>query len=229
MTARPLTFDFPMMSELAERPPHAIPQDEILLGAEEELDHRRAAYPDLVRNRRLRPDDADRHLGIWHWIVEDLRALGDIDRTPPAQRFPWRDGVREIRRELALRRNMIGQQLAQKRLTGHEARLRLERIDGLHWMWWFEFSTIDRTSEWEGVDWRVAHDVIRGMNAQRDEWLAIASASGDRAACAFIGTYQAEWIEALQLGRRNRLAQMARLTELRPDLPSPTWPTEQAA
>jgi hypothetical protein len=192
---RPLTFDFAMMSDLAQRPPHSIGRDEQLLALEEELTHRVDHYPRMVKDCRIKEDDARRHVAIWRQLVEEVRldaaAISDgwsaaLTRQEDQLRlsaFTWDDKVREIRRELAIRRGATPGQIQRRRIAPDQARLRLERLDGLHWLYFFKGHRWD----WQLVaaDGLAARFACRAFNGLRSEWLEAAPAD-DRAAQAWL-------------------------------------------
>lgn len=152
MTARPLERDFPLRSPLSVRLPIDVPRDELLLELEEEMDKRRRVYPGFVDRQTMTQDQANHHLAVWQALIDDHRridAMGDIyqrvgmgpqlrTHNDPPWRGTWDGRVRELRRELALRRTTYPKWIASPTnpLTQADARQKLERLDAIHHRYW---------------------------------------------------------------------------------------------
>lgn len=139
MTLAPLDFDFALMSPLSRRPPHAVPREEMRAEIEQELADRAALYGRLVDKGKLAAADAARHVAILEAVRDDLDEAG-------APAGPgWEAKVRELRRELALRRNAWPKRLARPGdpLTEAAAARRMERLDAVHFLYWIEFFACD--------------------------------------------------------------------------------------
>jgi len=153
MTARELERDFPLRSALAVRAPIDVPEDEQLLELEDELAKRRRVYPGFVERGTMTEEQASHHINVWQALIDDHRRTAakvahwqrhGFER--PATRLmndpPWRgtwDGrIRELRRELALRRTAYPKWIANPTnpLTEAEARRKLERLDAIHHRYW---------------------------------------------------------------------------------------------
>lgn len=217
VTAHPLTFDFPLMSppvdrpglpplRLSLRPPWRVPADERLLELLAERDRRRGAYPKLVRDGRMTADDADRHQAILARIAEDFadRPIGQsgaawlrwneewlshFDAAP----WRWADKVRELRRELALRRNTYPKWIAARRVDEGEARERMERLEAVHWRYWIcleWFATAGEGTLGQRLD------PVRRQAALVDAWLWRAHCAADPALAGYLTPEQIAWHQA---------------------------------
>ncbi len=228
MTIQPLTFAFPMMSPIAERPPHAIGRDEQLIALQAELDLREASDARMI-GRTMSAEEARRHNRIWKMLIEEATLSVHIDHLPhedlvrrdAALRtapWTWADRVREIRRALGMRRNSIPKAILAFRMTPEDGRLQLERLDALHWIYWFARVGLDEGPDWTGVAVEDCRAICRALQAQRDEWLIDAVDAGDPAACAYTVDWREEQWDVLraELGWNARF--LPRLAELRPDL-----------
>lgn len=143
MTLAPLGFDFPLMSPLSTRPPHAVPREEMLIELDEELNARAHSYPLLVAQRRMKEEEARRHIAVLAAVRDDL-----ADPAAPAGRdgFPWDAKVRELRRELAIRRNAWPQAIRARRLGAAEAARRMERLEAVHFAYFVDLDHADDAS-----------------------------------------------------------------------------------
>jgi hypothetical protein len=162
MTLAPLTFAFPLMSEISRRPPFAIEPDECLLELEEEVAHRRTFYGRMVAQGKMSGADAGRHQALLAAILSDVAGK-------PSSAYSWDAKVRELRRELALRRNAWPKKIASPAdpLDAAGAAKRMERLEAVHWRYWVRLdhwdpSTPDglascdgRTRELRAFMWRV--------------------------------------------------------------------------
>ena len=152
MTARPLDPAFPIQSDLSLRAPIDVPEDEQLLELEEEMEKRQRVYPGFVERQMMDGEDARRHIAIWQALIDDhhrnrhfIAALQAQGMTPavklandPPWRGNWPDRVRELRRELALRRAAYPKWIANPTnpLTEADARRKMERLDAIHHRYW---------------------------------------------------------------------------------------------
>lgn len=150
MTARPLDFAFLPMADLSRRPPWSIDIEEQEAELGDELASRRDRYPAMVaKGRGLTQRDADRHILVLGEILADCRLLPD-DRSPAAcartldeardrrreMRILWEDKIRELRREITIRRNGYPGWIDKGRVTLGVAREKMERIEAVHWRYW---------------------------------------------------------------------------------------------
>lgn len=179
MTARPLTYDFPLMSPMSSTAPHAIPIDEQLLELEIEEDYRARAYPGQVKRGTMSEEEAVRHMAIWKQIRLDV-APPPADLPPKAiERYwnewvdrraaspiRWADKVREIRRELAMRRNFYPKQI-QRGGDSAELAQRMERLEAVHFAYWIELQYFDAIAEPKAA----GYARLGRANAMRDRWL----------------------------------------------------------
>lgn len=149
MTAR----DFPWRSPLSVRPPdHSVPVLDQLAEVEGEIARRNApaGYPALIAKNTLTAEDAALHIAILGAIRDDLADeawpatyhLALQQGRQPAPRplragpdFAWDLKLREIRRELSIKRNALPRRLASASgtITEADARRILECWDALHW------------------------------------------------------------------------------------------------
>ncbi len=146
MTVRPLDHDFALRSALSRRGPREVDHDEHLLELTEELDRRLHIYPALVAKGSLRQEDGDQHIAVWRTLIDDHHRAAGWDariygRAPVAVgpwRFDWPTRIRELRRELALRRAAYPKWIASATnpLTAGDAARKLERLDAIHYRYW---------------------------------------------------------------------------------------------
>lgn len=146
MITRPLDFDFVPMADMSRRPPWTIDADEQEEELGDELSFRRDRYPVMVaKGRGLTHDDADRHIRIWEEILADcrvvpadrsVRALDEARQRRQAMRILWEDKVRELRREVLIRRNAYPGWVDKGRVTLGTAREKVARIEAVHWRYW---------------------------------------------------------------------------------------------
>lgn len=191
MTLKPLDFDFPLMSGLSRRPPHAVDQDELLLEVDEELAHRRKFYGRMVERGKLKREDAARHIAVLLAIRSDL--AGRWDRS-----YSWEEKVRELRRELAMRRNMWPRAVASAThpLNSVEAARRMERMEALHFAYWMRLDFYESSAP---IGTPAAHEEMRALGAQREAWERAEHEAGNPAARAYLAP--ADWA-ALTKGRK---------------------------
>ncbi|SFR86864.1 hypothetical protein [Sphingomonas jatrophae] len=189
MTLRPLGFDFPATApeqdgiRLSGRRPETIDRDEQLAELGDELSHRRAAYPEMIRKGLIQRADADLHVTILAAIRDEVAVRAAAAETPGAPIGPtlaeiearvaactvsWDEKIRELRRELALRRNMWGKRVAKGLMSAAEARRRMERLEAVHWSYWMRLDGYER--ELQGLPADVARDHLRELQARRDAW-----------------------------------------------------------
>lgn len=208
MTAHPLDFTFPAMSApvardgaeavpLSARAPHTVPLDEIALGLEAEHDRRRQQYPRLVERRRLAAEEAERHQAILRQIIDDLTPLpADIPPLAHARRaeeqrarrsasaFRWADKVRELRRDLAIRRNTWPRRIAEGRAFTRDDRAIIEALEAAHWRYWIRLDHWDAgdAADPAPTDPRAA---IRRQAAAVEAWLVQAHHAADPALAGY--------------------------------------------
>ena len=189
MTTRPLDFTFPLMSDLSKVAPHTIPVDEQLLEVELEEDYRLRTYPAQVKRGAMTEDGVNRHLVIWKQIRLDL-TQPPADFPPLARQHYWQewcdrraaspvrwaDKVRELRRELAMRRNFYPKQI-QKGGDRAELGRRMERLEAVHFSYWISMDYLDPIAEPKDQ----GRDRLRRFMARRDRWIVDAWQAGDRA------------------------------------------------
>lgn len=181
MNNRPLGFDFSLMSPLSRHHPRVKLGEAHFLMAEDELLDRRRLYPRLIEQQRMKADEAERHLRVWTAIVEDIRPEparyfgGDVD---------WEDKVRELRRELSIRRNTYPNQIARRQRTEDTARRNCELLDQVHFCCWMGTDCGTRFGDaaaWRGLDRTAATRAARQFYLDRHAFLLAAHAAGDRA------------------------------------------------
>lgn len=146
MTERRLTDDFAMRSPLAERQPHRVPMAEVVAEVTREVHRRREAYPIMVQRGSLDQAEARRHQAILAAIQADLARVFEPAGTLPLASdddpapIGWGAKVRELRRELAIRRAAYPKWVASATnpLTEADARIRLEAFDAAHYLYWHQ-------------------------------------------------------------------------------------------
>jgi hypothetical protein len=152
MTVRPLERDFALRSALSLRAPIDVPEDEQMLELEEEMARRKRLYPGFVERQMMEAEEARHHIAVWQALIDDhhraqafyaaYRREGMTPAVKLANDPPWRgswDGrVRELRRELALRRAAYPKWIANPTnpLTEADARRKMERLDAIHHRYW---------------------------------------------------------------------------------------------
>lgn len=147
MTARPLAHDFAPRSELADRAPGDVTFADMLRELADERTQRATTYPHLINKGTLSAPDAARHMAIWRAIEADFAAAAphqDRPGTPeanaaaPKNAVSWDDKIRELRRELALRRTAYPKWIAKPvhPLTATEGARKLAALDAIHWRYW---------------------------------------------------------------------------------------------
>lgn len=179
-TADSFTFDFPLMSELSQRPPHAIPHDEVMDELNQELEWRRAVYPRQVERKTMTKPEADLHIDILAAIRDDLNHVYHVARqTWVGQRHGWATKVAELRRELAIRRGAWPRRIANVAdpMSSGVAVRRMEALEALHFKYWMELFGSDR--EFPGVGEAVL-DAIRAAHWRRWTWYQDAQTRGGR-------------------------------------------------
>lgn len=175
---KPLDFGFALMSGLSVRPPHRVAPDEWLLEIDEELDRRRRAYPMFVAEKRMKEEDAARHIAVLLAIRSDL--AGHWNRSES-----WDVKVRELRRELALRRNAYPSQIERRRLRPAEAVMRMERMEAVHWRYWIALDFFD-CGERAGAPFAERLPLIRAASEAVRAWEIAAHAAGNPAAREYV-------------------------------------------
>ncbi|MEA3053514.1 MAG: hypothetical protein QOG72_2417 [Sphingomonadales bacterium] len=184
MTLKPLDFDFSLMSDLSVRPPHSVPEEEMLAEVEQTLADRSVFYRRQVERGKMRVDEAERHIALLADVAADLR--GRPAGEPAA--FAWEAKVRELRREIAIRRNRWP-----KRIDSHvdpldraTAARRLEQLDSVHFHYWVRFAFADDLVAGLEPPHFLASDgrrgVLRGWQWRAWAWERDALARGDPAA-----------------------------------------------
>jgi hypothetical protein len=184
MAAEPLGFDFPLMSPLSVRAPHAVPREEMLAEVEQELADRRGFYGRMVARQKMSAGDAARH-------IDTLTAIGADLREPGLPTYSWADKVRELRRELAIRRAAWPRRIAKPGDPLDEATAirRMERLDAVHFAYWIQLFESD--DEFHGRSLAPPHflpsdgsamGVIRAYVWRIWDWERRALAAGDPAA-----------------------------------------------
>lgn len=135
MALEPLTDAFEMRGPMAMRAPWQVPRDEHLLELRAELDRRRTVYRGLVDRNTLTAEQAKRYCAI-------LRgAIAHYDHRAPREPGVDHDMiVRELRREIALRRNAYPKWVKSPThaLSADAAATHMERIEAVHWSFWMD-------------------------------------------------------------------------------------------
>lgn len=200
MTLAPLGFDFPLMSALSVRPPHAVAPGEWLAEIEEELATRERAYPVFVRERRMAEAEAARHIALFRAIAADFGG------APAPAAFPWDAKIRELRREIALRRNVWPKQIGQRRMDAGKAALRMERMEAVHWRYWIALDHCDEFGQYT-ADREAQRERVRAYVWRVETWERAAADAGDPAARPEYSTASREaWLVARPDLRANAAA-----------------------
>lgn len=173
MTANPLAFDFPLMSPLSVRPPHAVPREEMLAEVEQELVDRRGFYQRMVDREKMSAAEAERHIALLDAVRADL--AGDDGGMAT---WGWTDKVRELRRELAIRRAAWPKRIAKPGdpLDQATAVRRMERLDAVHFLYWIELFACDA---WQaGPTLADTLDQVRAWTWRVEAWEMCAMLAG---------------------------------------------------
>jgi hypothetical protein len=192
MTRQPLTDDFAMRSAGTSAPPHLVDRHDMLLELEDELDKRLRVYPAHVERAMMKREDAEYHVGVWRAIIADhhryeaAQARRDghgytIDPAPYT--YDWEARVRELRRELATRRNAYPKWIASPAnpLTAEVAARKLTRLDAVHWRYWMQLFAFDQHGDTMDLT-RLAHAAEREMLNRAAAWRSASAAGGVPAA-----------------------------------------------
>lgn len=138
---------FPLASELSRRAPRALDRDELLIELEEEYHRRQRFYPTQVKKGAMTETQADHFLGLWAALIADHRRADHAVATlrgarphgePDPFTFDWPARIRELRRELAMRRAAYPKWVASvtNPLTEFDAVKKLERLDAVYHRYW---------------------------------------------------------------------------------------------
>lgn len=144
MQLKPLDFDFPLMSDISTRPPFDVEHDELAAELEAELADRRAFYGRQVAKGKMLQADADRHIDLLAAIRDDL-SFARADGRWLGARHGWDAKVRELRRELAIRRSYWPRRIAAPAdpLDQATAARRMECLEAVHFKYWIELFGFD--------------------------------------------------------------------------------------
>lgn len=188
----PLDFTFTPMSATSHRAPWSIDLDEQEAELRDELADRRDLYPALVaKGRGLTQEDADRHILVWDEIVADCtvipadvpadrwgRLTAEARRRRLEARILWEEKVREIRREIAIRRRSYAGKVEKGRMLAGIAHEKIERLEAVHWRYWITgFVWSDCLQDRAPAD--VAR-LFRDFEVPRIEWHIAAIDAGER-------------------------------------------------
>ena len=192
MTARELAHDFPLASDLARRTPCELDRDELLAELEHELDKRLRVYPGHIKSGTMKRADAEHHIAVWRALIDDHRQADAaiaamLGRPAPSldapHAFDWPTRIRELRRELAMRRNAYPKWIASPTnpLTQDIAIAKLERLDAVHAHYWLHLFGFTPATEAARAAWCALCERAR----QKDGWAdAIRAGSKEEAAAA---------------------------------------------
>lgn len=172
MTLHPLGFDFPLTSALSTRPPHAVNREEQRAELERELADRSTFYQRMVERGKMDEAAAAGHIDTLRAIADDLD--GDAGA---GSRHSWDAKVRELRRELAIRRSAWPKRIANGAdpLDQPTASLRMERFEAVHFAYWIELRYCDEFGSGATLDEMLDHvraRVFEVMAWEREQWLA---------------------------------------------------------
>ncbi|WP_061780778.1 hypothetical protein [Sphingomonas sanguinis] len=194
MSRQPLTDDFAIRSAGTAIAPHLVDTHEMLIELDEELEKRLRVYPGHIERSMMKREDAEHHIGVWRAIIADhhrheaARARRDghgytIDPAPYT--FDWEARVRELRRELATRRNAYPKWIASPAnpLTADVAARKLARLDAVHWRYWMHLFAFDEHGDRFDLT-RLAHVAEREMLNRAPAWRSASAEGGIPAAIA---------------------------------------------
>jgi len=224
VTVRPLTEPFALRSDLARCNPWQVPFARLAGEVAAELQRRREAYAHRRADDAETRADRDRHLAAWAVIADDLtrdaapmrawpadraQAVGPLACLPytrpamddgPAYALDWPTRVRELRRELALRRAQYPRRIARPTdiLTADAAATALEAIDAAHWRVWaglagFTPPGIDPADDMIRHRWVAARTIAR--------LTATWEAAPDPFAALLADAFHATWTDIGRLAR----------------------------
>ena len=188
---RALDFAFPLQSDLSRRAPQTVPLEEQRIGLEGELNRRLRLYPGYVARHTMEQADADRQIAILRALIVDVRHAEWIDagrRSPkppaptPATSWSWEDRVRELRRDIAIRRNAYPRWIASATnpLTADDAAAALEWLDAVHYRYWAQLDCFSGTCPPVDDHARVAWIAAAERDYRKQEWNAALGAGGVR-------------------------------------------------
>ncbi len=194
MTRQPLTDDFAMRSLGTTAAPHLVDTRDMLIELEEELDKRVRVYPGHVERQLMKREDAEHHIAVWRAIIADFhraeaaaarRAGHGYAFDPAPYTHDWEARMRELRRELATRRNAYPKWIASPAnpLTAEAAARKLTRLDAVHWRYWMRLFAFDERDD--AIDLtRLAHAAEREMLNRAPAWREASASGGIPAAIA---------------------------------------------
>ncbi|ARS27643.1 hypothetical protein [Sphingomonas sp. KC8] len=210
--SRPLDFTFPLTTpprdrgpdkdplRLSVRPLHTIGIDEMLAELRRTCEYRHQLYPRSVETGRMTRDEMLHHIALIEQILDDMTpAVPDLpwpeqlrfDQEKQDRRkrsgFLWPDKVRELRREIALRRNAWPKAIADGRRNVIEARTAMERLEAVHWRYWIA------CDHFEPAD---THDAIRAHVAGINAFMANAIHQKLAGVTGHLTPEQRAWLEA---------------------------------
>lgn len=220
MTLRPLTFDFPLMTPpvdrgenqppliLSRRAPWTIEPADMCGELARELSHRRSFYPRLVAESRMKQSEADHHIALLDAIHRDMTGI-DVDRAATGT---WDPKVRELRREIAMRRALWPKRIAAGRMREADATPHMEALEAVHFQYWIRLDHWDmncgRPPETSGaLDGEAATlstrlEPIRRQQALVQDWLWHAHQAADPAIAGYLTPEQIAWHQAHQQERQ---------------------------
>lgn len=151
-----------LTADFFDRLAGGIDRADLVAEIEVELVYRRATYPKRIELGRIDPDQADRQIAIMGEIRDQLPHPGNNHAEGDAD-FTWSDKVRELRREITMRRLLYPGWIADPKspLTRETAILRLARIEYVHELYWYLCC-------YSYIDIQMAHRINNTRREQRD-------------------------------------------------------------
>ncbi len=197
MTARPLERDFLLVSPIVgdHATPDYVTAEDCLLEMDAEMDRRRAAYPKFVEKNQMTPEQMRWHIDVWAAMIDDhVRTLPlGARRAAEPYRYTWEIRIRELRRELAMRRAAYPKWIANPAhpLDLDVARAKLVALDHVHYRYWYGWCLLPPvpfTHPREAGDvlaldapQYLAHPIIEARRAKARKLIAWQSGESDQA------------------------------------------------
>ncbi|MDX3886322.1 MAG: hypothetical protein QHC65_18020 [Sphingomonas sp.] len=214
MTLQPLDFRFALTTpprdmgtdkdplRLSVRPLHTIPLDEMLAELRHESARRHDLYPRWIQAGRIGRDEANHHIALLEQILDDMTEADPAAGWPARDQFrrmkqerrsrspfTWDQKVRELRREIDVRRNAWPSQIAGGRRPVIEARASMERMEAIHWRYWI------RCDHWDAPP-NGDRQPLRDHLAAIDQFMADALRRGNAPATAHLSQDERTWLLA---------------------------------
>jgi len=106
----------------------------------------------------------------------------------------WEAKVRELRREIAIRRNGYPKSIEKGRLRERDAGPWLEAIEGVHFTYWIRLEHWDERGPATSLS--ASMEPIRRQSSRVEAWLWQAHLAGDPAIAGYLTPQQIAWHQA---------------------------------